>query len=241
MARIIKAPNIRNERDYPVVEREKVIRMAEDEADEIRSEAQREYDNLIQAAEMQAQEIKAAAEQEMESLRAQAQAEAQEAKEQSRQQGYEEGLKQGQAEARKQVQDIIKDFKGKMTEAQQILEGMFVEQEQEIRALVSHIVGRVIQEKLEADDEIVVRVAKECIRMAADRKTLRILVHPNDQQKIEEWAPEFTRLFDDSEKISIEVDSRVGQGGVIVESGAGGIDGRIEKQIEILDHTLQNP
>lgn len=241
MARIIKAPNVKNERDYNIVEREKVIHMAEDDAADIIANAQQRYDAMIQEAEAQIQDMKAVAEQEIDEQRLQVQAENETLKAQVREQAHQEGLQNGQSEAKKQVQGIIQELKQMMAEGRQVLEGMFIDQEAEIRELVCHIVGKVIQEKLETDDEIVVRTTKECIQMAADRKNLRVLVHPDDKTKIEEWAPEFTRMFDDIDKITIETDTRVGKGGVIIESGTGGIDGRIEKQTDIVLDAVKNP
>ena len=77
--------------------------------------------------------------------------------------------------------------------------------------------------------------------MASDRQTLRVLIHPDDREKMEEWAPEFSQLFDDVEKVILECDSRVKQGGVIIETGTGSIDGRIDKQLEVLKEQVVNP
>ncbi|MBN2327505.1 MAG: hypothetical protein JXR73_10160 [Candidatus Omnitrophica bacterium] len=241
MARIIKAPNVKQERAYRVVERDKVLRHADDEAAFILEKARDQEEEILRAAAQQADMIAADAEKQAEELRTQAKTEAEQAKEQAQEEGRQQGLNQGLQEARKQVADVVKDLKQMIAEARDILEGMIRDQEFEIRRLASEIVSRVIQDKLDADDEIVVRVARECIRLAADRQRLRVLVHPDDQKKVEEWTPEFTKMFDDIEKIEVQTDLRVKRGGVIIESGAGGVDGRIDKQLQILDETLLNP
>ncbi|RJP19902.1 MAG: hypothetical protein C4527_26250 [Candidatus Omnitrophota bacterium] len=241
MPRIIKAPNVREQVPYKIVEREKVLRQAEDEAADIIAAAQQQEEMILQDASTQADEILASAQTEKEEILNQARAEGEGLKEQARQQGHQQGLNQGLEEARKKVAGLLNQLQAMIAEGQKILEGMIRDQEQEIRKLVSEIVSRVIQCKIEEDDEIVVRVAQECIRMAADRQTIRICVHPDDKVKIEEWVDDFTRRFDDIEKISLEIDNRVNKGGVIVESGVGGIDARIDKQLEIMNETLLNP
>ncbi|MFB3789030.1 MAG: FliH/SctL family protein [bacterium] len=240
MARIIKAPQVNPERPYRVVEPEKVMRHADDEAAEILQAARDQEAQILEEAERQAEGIIAEALQQAEDLLAQARRETETLKDQARKQGYQEGQNQAQTEGRNQISGLVRDFRQMMEEGQRILESLFRDQEPEIRELVSEIAGRVVQRIIAADDEVVVRVARECIHKAAGRKTIRVLVHPDDQKKVEEWAPEFLRVFDDIEKISIDTDPRVRKGGVIIESGTGGVDGRIDKQMEILDDALLN-
>ncbi len=243
MPRIIKAPNVKeqNNNPYRIVEREKVLRHAEEEASEIIAAAQEQEQMILQDASSQAEEILAAANEEKEAILNQAREEGETIKQNAHDEGWQEGLNQGTQEARQQVAGVLQNLKKMITEGQRILEGMFRDQEQEIRHLVCEIISRVIQQKIEDDDEIVVRVAKECIGMAADRQTVRICVHPDDKAKIEEWKDEFIRMFDDIEKVTIEIDTRVQKGGVIIESGTGGIDGRIDKQLELVEETILNP
>lgn len=240
MGRVIKAPNIRDERPYPVVEREKVIRHIEDEIAEMRQGAYDECERVQQDAQQDAQAILAQAQQQKKEIIDQAKLEGEMLKETARQEGFAQGQEQGLEDARKQVAVVLQELRDLMAEGQRLLEDMYIGQEPEIRQLVGEIVGRVIQEKIQTDDEIVVRVAKECLRKAADRKTLRILIHPDDQKKIESWSPEFTRLFDDISQIVVETDPRVSRGGVMIETNAGGIDGRLDKQLNILNDTLLN-
>lgn len=241
MARIIKAPNVKEERPYRVVERSKVLMHADDEAAAIIESATQQEHEILSAAADQAEGIINDATQEAGEIIAQAQTEADEVKSQAFDQGYQEGLNQGLVKAKQQVAGLLEELKNMIALGQKMLEEAFLAQEEDIRLVICDVAGRVIQQKIEIDDEIVVRNAKECIHMAADRMSVRVLVHPDDQAKIQEWAPEFTRMFDDIDKITVETDPRVSPGGVIVESGAGGIDGRIDKQKEILTKTLLNP
>lgn len=238
MARIIKAPNVRLEKQYNVVERERVLQHAEDEAAALLQAVQQEADHIREMANQEAAALQQAAQSEMEDMRNQARAEIDQAREEAREQGFNEGLQQGQAEARKQVESSLQALKSMMAEGQQILEGMFRDQETEIRALVADVVSRVIQETVETDNELVTRVARACIHEAADRKNLRILVHPEDREMIEQWSETLSTLFDDIEKITIEDDGRVGKGGVMIETASGGVDGRIDKQTDIYKDTI---
>ncbi|MBI1389412.1 MAG: hypothetical protein GC154_13290 [bacterium] len=238
MGRIIKAPDIKIERNYNIVEREKVLRHAEDEAAELIDAVRTEADRIREEALQEAESMREASAAELESMRAELETENAEIREQQRQQGHQEGLNQGLEDARKQVAGLIADFKKMIAEGQRIYEGMFRDQEPEIRQLVCDVIARVLQQKIETDDEIVVRIARECLNQTADRKTVRILVNPEDKQKIEEWVPEFLSHFDDLEKIEVAVDPRVGRAGVMIESPSGGVDGRVDKQVDILTDAI---
>jgi len=241
VGRIIKAPNVNDESAFRVVERGKVLMHADEEAAEIIGRATGEEHQILSGAADQAEGIINDATEEAGEIISQAQTEADAVKDQAFDQGHEEGLHQGLTEAREQASGLLKDLENMIAQGQQMLEDAFTAQEADIRQLICDVASRVIQKKVELDDEIVVRNAKECIHDAADRMNVRVLVHPDDQAIIEEWAPEFTRMFDEIDKITVETDPRVSRGGVIVETGAGGIDGRIDKQTEILSDTLLNP
>ena len=241
MTRVIKAPNIQDQKTYNVVEREKVIRHAEEIAAEIVQNAQIQEEEILHAATEQADQIVTGTQQEAEEILAQAQQQAEETREEGRQEGFQKGVQQGLEQARQQARDLLNTLQTMIAEGRSILEEMFRDQEPEIRNLVCEMVSRIVYQQVEEDNELVVRVTRESLNYAADRQSLRILVHPDDKAKIEEWVPEMMRLFDDIEKISIEVDPRVTRGGVIIESGTGGVDGRIDKQMDILNQTLLNP
>lgn len=241
MARIIKAPNIQTDRPLNLTDREKYLRHVEDEAALIINNAYEERSQLMESAEQEIADLTAQAQQEAETILEQARAEAEQIKSAARQQAHNQGLTEGQEEARRQVANVLKDLRNLIVEGQRLLEALYVDQEPEIRKIVCEIVNLIIQEKIQEDDTIVVRVAQACIRKVADRQNLRVLIHPEDKQKIEEWSEEFMRLFDDIEKIHVETDPRVKRGGVMIESGSGGVDGRIDKQCEIMTDTIINP
>ncbi len=240
MARIIKAPNVRLEKPFNVVDRVETLLHAEEEAALIIRAAQEREESILTNASQQADGIAESAKTEADEIIAQAKIDGEAIKEEARKQGFEDGLKQGREEAVKQAAGVIQNLRSMVVEGKAILEAMFRDQEPVIRKLVCDIVSRVVRKTIEEDNDTVVRVTSDAIKLAADRQTLQVLVHPDDREKIEEWVPEFTRLFDEIDSISIEADTRVNRGGVIIESGTGGVDARIEKQVEILNDAVLN-
>lgn len=240
MSRVIKAPNIQLERNYNIVERDKVMRHAEEDAAELIASVHAESERIREEALEEAEAFRNAAQQELEEMKAQLEEENLALREQAKEEGRQEGLNQGLQEAKQQIAGLVQQLKALMAEGQTILEGMFRDQEPEIRSMICAALSRILQLKLEEDDQIVVRVTQECINQTADRKSIRILINEDDKAAVEEWVPVFMKEFDDLEKVDIAVDPRVGKGGVMIDSPSGGIDGRLETQMDILTDTIES-
>lgn len=241
MARIIKAPNVIEDRAYTVVERQKVLKLVEDEAAEILANAQEQEQMILQSAAEEAEEIIKQAEAQAEETRQNVQNETAQSREAGKQEGYNAGYQEGIAAAKQEAAELVQTLQSMLQEGQSILENKFQEEETEIRRAVCEIVGRVVKKEINTDDSTVVRVTAECIRMASERQNLSILVHPEDKQLVEQWVPDFSRRFDDIDKITVEEDPRVERGGVIIETRMGVIDGRIESQVENYEENVMNP
>ncbi|MGC9328153.1 MAG: hypothetical protein ACP5I1_11005, partial [Candidatus Hinthialibacter sp.] len=72
MARIIKAPNVKQERSYHVVERDKVLRRADEEAALILEKAHAQEEEILRAASQQSDMILSEAEKQAAEIRTQA-------------------------------------------------------------------------------------------------------------------------------------------------------------------------
>lgn len=241
MARIIKAPHVVQDRAYSVVERHKVLKHVEDEANEILTNAQDQEQLMLQSAAEQADEIVQAAEAQAEEIRQNVLDETAQTREEGKQEGYNAGYQEGLEAAKQEASGLIGTLQSMLQEGQSVLENKFAEEELEVRRMVCDIVGRIVKKEINTDDQTVVRVTTECIRMASDRQNLLILVHADDKAVIEQWVPDFSRLFDDIDKITVEDDPRVSKGGVMIETRIGVIDGRIETQENNFEENVLNP
>ncbi len=241
MARIIKAPHVNNEKPYNVVERHKVLKHAEDEAAEIIANAQEQEQMILQSAAEQADEIVQNAEKQAEEIKENANQETAQGREEGKQEGYNQGYQEGLNKVKQEGAELINTLKSLLQEGQSILETKFAEEEMEIRQLICDVVSRIVKKEINTDDQTVVRITKECIRTASERQNLHILVHPDDKELVEKWVPDFTRQFDEIEKITIAEDPRVDHGGVIIETRMGNIDGRIETQLQNFEDEILNP
>lgn len=241
MARIIKAPNVINDRPFNVVERHKFLKHVEDEAADILANAQDQEQMILQSAAEEAESIIQNAEAQAAEILQNVQDETAQSREVGKQEGLNTGYQEGLQAAKQEATELIQTLQSMLQEGQSVLENKFIEEEMEIRRLICDIVGRIVKKEIDTDDETVVRVTMECIRMASERQNLEVLVHPEDRALIEQWVPEFSRRFDDVDKITVNEDPRVGKGGVIIETRMGNIDGRINTQVANFDENVMNP
>ncbi len=238
MARSIKAPAFSQQQGYNIINREETLEQAEQRARQIMAHARQQEKHLLDTASAQAERMIADAQAQAENILADAESQRSGIIANAEQKGFEEGLNEGTKKAQESARALLKDLGNMTKEAHNQLQNLLNSQESEIRNLVAEIVSRVVHEKINEDDEIVVRNVKACLKQAADRQHLRILIHPGEEEKIKEYCDDFRREFDDIEEITIDADPRVSEGGVMIETGYGGVDGRIESQLGIVQETI---
>jgi flagellar assembly protein FliH len=221
-----------------IVDREKTLRYIEDEILQMKKQAEARGQEVIERAQSKAGEIIEQAQAQAEQVIAHAHTQANSIREAARQEGHQQGDAAAREQVRQEVAGLMADLARILQEARQALQDTVFNQEREIRRLVAQIASKVVLATIEADNETVVRIARECIRRATGRQTLTLLMHPEDRAIIERYCPEFRAAFDDLERIELREEPRVRQGGVIVETASGGVDARIHQQLEVVRDTL---
>lgn len=238
MARVIKAPNVALQGGYNIIDRDITLQEAENRARSIMADARNQEKSILDTATAQADEIIANAQAEGEQTRKETENLISGIVANAEEEGKQRGIQQGLIEVREQTDRILNDLAAMAAEANRQLQELFNDQETEMRKFVADVVSRVVQEKVEEDDEIVLRTIKKCLEGASDRQRIRILISAADEEAVREHCDDFRRAFDDVDEISIDTDPRVSRGGAMVETGYGSIDGRIDRQLNIVEETL---
>ncbi len=238
MARVIKAPNVAVEGGYNIIDRNVTLQEAENRARSIMADARNQEKTILDTASAEAEKIIANAQAEGEQARKETENLISGIVANAEEEGTQRGIQQGLTEAKEQTARILSDLASMAAEANRQLQELFNDQEAEMRTFVADIVSRIVLEKVEEDDEIVLRTVKKCLEGASDRQRIRILISAADEEAVREHCDDFRHAFDDVEEISIETDPRVGRGGAMVETGYGSVDGRIDRQLGIVEETL---
>lgn len=154
--------------------------------------------------------------------------------EQGRAQGYQDGMEASRKEVEEELQRLkalIQSLSGEMSKRLNDSEDAMVEV---VCASIVKILGEVMLTR-----EGVVGVVKNAVAQLTQRGKLIVRVSPDDFELLQ---GERQTLLDGLDDTSVELvpDSRVKLGGCLLETESGGLDGRLEVQLQRLNDVLLN-
>jgi flagellar assembly protein FliH len=229
-----------------LVERERLIRIAKEEAEksavQIRDEAEEEAQRKIReaqaakkTAEEDAKRMLADAEGKIRRLeeesRVNCEAARKEAEDQGRIAGKEEGFTQGKAE----VERLIQRTQVMLERAQNKRGEILIETEQEIIDLVLLISRKVIKVISENQRTIVLQNVVQALRKVKTRGNVTIRVNMADLKLTTEHIKDFIQRLEGVKSIQVVEDTSVDSGGCVIETDFGEIDARISSQLAELE------
>ena len=154
---------------------------------------------------------------------------------------YDEGFKDGYKNASTEIENIYKEkFIKKVDEFNKILKtidekiaGYDGEFENLVLKLSFEIAQKITRREIQKDS-IIEEVLKESLKKILGANSVIIKIHPEDYKILNEDINKKI-FFDESfSKIKFEQDDRIEQGGCVVETEIGNVDGRISSQINEL-------
>jgi flagellar biosynthesis/type III secretory pathway protein FliH len=109
----------------------------------------------------------------------------------------------------------------------------------EVTGLALAVARRILRREVEADPEVVLPLVRELLQRAAAGTQVTVHLSPRDHAILSahDALPESAGL----EGVHFRLDAGVTPGGVLVETAAGGLDGRIETQLELIEAALRAP
>lgn len=240
MARAIKAPNVGAAPPgaYNIINTKLTMEQSEHRARQIVQNARLHERQILDTAAAQADSIISDAQAQAEQIISEANSQRTGIIANAEEEGIQKGVEEGQQAVYSEASEALQNLASISKEANEQLQAYFHAQEIEMRRLVAELVSRVVNEIIAEDADAVVRNVHACLQNAADRQRVRILIHPDDEAGIQACCEDFRRAFDEIEEVSIEPDPRVGRGGVIVETGYGSVDGRVDRQLDILNEAI---
>jgi flagellar assembly protein FliH len=200
------------------------VKRRTDDAQSLKREAQDEADRIIAEARDKAQQIEADSRSAFESER-------REAGEQGRAAGRETGFGEGKAE----VERLIKRTQTILERAQDKRVEILEETEQEIISLVLLIARKVIKVISENQRNVVIANVVQALRKVKGRGNIIIRVNIADLKMSTEHIKDFINQVEGAKSVQIVEDSSVDEGGCIIETDFGEIDGRISSQLAELE------
>lgn len=232
----------------------------EKEKQQLKADAQKEAERIIKAAEDtafaevkrqtdQAAVIKADAETEANAIVEKAKAEAaqivaeaqaqhdkivSEARNEGFEQGSKEGFEKGAAEVDRLIERMHKILEAVMQRREEILQ----DTESQIVELVILMARKVIKILSENQKNVIMANTVAALRKVKTRGNVTLRVNIEDVKLTTAHADEFIQHVENVQGITVQEDSSVEKGGCIVETDFGAIDARISSQLTELENKI---
>lgn len=232
----------------------------EQEKQQLKADAQKEAERIIKAAEDtafaevkrqtdQAAVIKADAENEAAAIVEKAKAEAaqivaeaqaqhdkivSEARDEGFEQGSKDGFEKGSAEVERLIERMHKILEAVMQRREEILQ----DTESQIVELVILMARKVIKILSENQKNVIMANTVAALRKVKTRGNVTLRVNIEDVKLTTAHADEFIQHVENVQGITVQEDSSVEKGGCIVETDFGAIDARISSQLTELENKI---
>ncbi|MCR8630814.1 FliH/SctL family protein [Paenibacillus radicis (ex Xue et al. 2023)] len=212
-------------------------------------------EQILQDAEAFAEEQVKAAMEEAAAIRQQVQAESElwwneqrqrdldlqnQLKDEGFQQGYQDGLKQSEAELREQ-------YDGMLQEASQILDQAYILKQQIIQEsepflieLSCSIAEKIVERQLTIESEWIVELVQKVLSRRREKGIITLCVAPVHFSNIQDAREELLLHIDSQAELQIIPDPSVHDQGCVVRSSFGSIDARIDTQLKEIKNALQH-
>ncbi len=192
------------------------------------SSAQGEADKILSSSREEASDILRTAREESDRLL-----------EQSRIDGFAEGLKRGEAEGLRKFDSVTVKITSLLDSIHKERERILKVAEKEVLELALGIARKIIHREVTLDPDIALENVKKAIEKVAAQKNIRILVSKKDFSEVASHRNELLTRLKGVDGVEIVEDSYIGPGGCLIEAELGNIDATVESQFEEMKRSLE--
>jgi flagellar assembly protein FliH len=228
------------------IERKSMIESAQAEANEIvqkadmtaskeKQEKIEEADAILAKAKEDAEKLINETQQLVEKLQTDTRQTLDEEKNAALTQAREDGIKEGYAEGKAEVDRLIERTHVVLERAQDKRGEILVQTEEEIINLVLLMVRKIVKVISENQRDVVVSNVVQALRKVKDRGNIIIRVNLADLKLTTEHTKEFIQMLEGVKSVQVVEDSSVDSGGCVIETDFGEIDARISSQLAELE------
>jgi len=151
--------------------------------------------------------------------------------------GLSEGIRKGIDQEKKNLSQTLESVTKLINDLKILKDEFFENYEKEIIDLIFLIAKKVIHREVDINREIIVSVLRDTIKDVRDKEGIKIRLNPKDYHYIMETSPDFLSKFCDMKNTLIE-DEEIKQGGAMIETRSGGIDARLDRQLNKIKEML---
>ncbi len=170
--------------------------------------------------------------------------EAQEIKKQAFQEGYKEGLQTGKKDG---LSEVEKQFASFLEELKSLIEQTLTERKRIIKELEPQVVDlsmkiaeKILRREAASYEDMIFEQVETALNKLNDRTKITLRANRMDVGRLNSYRDRIMALQDDIKELEIVEDLRVEEGGCIIESASGTVDGRINTQLSEIGRSFSN-
>lgn len=153
-------------------------------------------------------------------------------REAARNEGYQAGLEQAQAE----IQQVKESFEMFMGAPQAVYEQIAPD----ILQISVDIAQKIIKKEIEEDSQVLINTIVDVLKgLSKDENKISLRVNPVQADVVKQQVPEILNLAGLDAKVSVLADEEVTEGGCLVTTANGIVDATIETQLSVIYEALK--
>ena len=216
--------------------------------DNVIDKANEEAQDIITQAKLSAEQCLQAAQQEAEMMRQQARDEGsqqgyQEGKQAGYEAGYQDGLIQGQqagrAEMEQSIAEAVATTRRMLDASQQESEAMIFAAERQIVDIALAVARKIIAYEIAENPMVVLPLVKAALQKVSDQEEVVIRVSVDDFDSVLMAKKDLQTMVGREHALKIIVDHTIESGSCIIDTSYGEVDARIDTQFETIKKALQ--
>jgi flagellar assembly protein FliH len=216
-------------------EANEIVQMADMRASKEKQEKTQEAEATLAQAKEESERLVSEAKQLAEKLETDMRATLDDEKNAALNQAREEGVKEGYAEGKAEVDRLIERTHVVLERAQDKRGEILVQTEEEVIRLVLLMVRKVVKVISENQREVVISNVIEALKKVKDRGNIIIRVNLADVKLTTEHTKDFIKMLEGVKSVQVAEDSSVDSGGCVIETDFGEVDARISNQLAELE------
>lgn len=209
-----------------------------EEADKILQETEQMVMDILEKARNEANHIITEAMEEAQDAKTQSLAEIETLRQNALDTGYREGWENAQQENDAERKRGIDESQRLIDEAVQERAAIITSSEEIIIRLSMAVAEKIIEKEIEQNPDIIINLVKNIIELMSDAESIKVLVNPVDYEILVKNHLKITAPGQGVAGIEFHGDDRITQGGCIVETELGAIDGQLETRTDNLQNAL---
>ena len=153
-------------------------------------------------------------------------------------QAWEKGLAEGKEEAGKIVRE---EFKEKFCQLDALLReiqgqraALNKQYEEDLQPLIKAMVDRLVNHEVSVNKNVILTCLRKTLDFVVENTNVKVLLHPDDFNRIKEASLENPELFEGMKKIQLAEDPEISVGGCLLDTEFGEVDATLEKRRENL-------